>query len=208
MRHVETYQLVRVSCGANEPDDLSGGGDPDPTAGFAPVVGWLHRAAHAPNTIYIKLTFLVPAGVEVDSRSTTDGVLEEEGSAGSSSWRETSITCTPEHLLFAAKCLADEGYYDHHHQHDQSVDVTPRPIKPTSTFFARDMQVGDQLFFAQDTSFMATPILHKEVFVSSELGIYAPLTSVGTVVVGGAFCSCYANLPSHELCDLLTWPLR
>ena len=99
------------------------------------------------------------------------------------------LTLTPSHLIYVA---------------DNSSN-TPRMI------FAADAKIGYFVFAVGDENAakMATrdEIVSMRVVELSE-GVYAPLTTSGTIVVDGITCSCYAEFSSHRIAHLAMLPLR
>lgn len=75
--------------------------------------------------------------------------------------------------------------------------------------FAADAAVGDFVFAAADETETATrdEIVSIRVVQLSD-GVYAPLTTSGTIVVDGVTCSCYAEFSSHRIAHAVMLPLR
>jgi len=66
-----------------------------------------------------------------------------------------------------------------------------------SFVYANELRVGDEVVvFEQD---VARPDTVKSIDEVYDLGVYAPLTEQGTVVVNDVVASCYANVRSHQV---------
>lgn len=72
-----------------------------------------------------------------------------------------------------------------------------------SAVFARHVAVGDKLVTSGD---MVTSVLN--IAIVEGVGLYAPLTTEGTLLVDGALASCYAHVRSHELAHVVMAPVR
>lgn len=99
------------------------------------------------------------------------------------------LTLTPDHLIFTARKLGGElDWY-----------------APT---FAADVQDGSFLYAADATD--AKPRVVRVVSVSTVVkeGVYAPLTSRGSVVVDGLVTSCYASFDSQSVAHMSMLPVR
>ncbi|CAH2239768.1 tiggy-winkle hedgehog protein [Pararge aegeria] len=94
-----------------------------------------------------------------------------------------SITTTPSHLLLLA---AADGWRES---------------------FATNIEVGDVLLTRGQGSVMRPSRVVKTRVVSKR-GVYAPLTSAGTIIVDDALASCYALVRSHALAHAAMAPLR
>lgn len=78
-----------------------------------------------------------------------------------------------------------------------------------SFVFAGDVQIGD--FLVAVSSAENATLRHVRVVdvrVTSRAGVYAPMTSRGTIIAGGLTASCYAAVDSHSLAHASMLPLR
>ncbi|KAI5637442.1 hedgehog amino-terminal signaling domain-containing protein [Phthorimaea operculella] len=94
-----------------------------------------------------------------------------------------TITTTPSHLLLLA---AADGFRE---------------------VFAANIQVGDTLLTHGPGSVMRPSRVVRTKMVS-RLGVYAPLTATGTIMVDDALASCYALVKSQKLAHTAMAPLR
>lgn len=99
------------------------------------------------------------------------------------------LTLTPDHLIFAARELGAElDWYT-----------------PT---FAVEVQLGSYLYAVDATD--SEPRAVRVVNVSTVVmeGVYAPLTSHGSLVVDGLVASCYATFNSQSTAHMSMLPVR
>ena len=77
---------------------------------------------------------------------------------------------------------------------------------PISAVFASEIKIGDLLYTSNGnvSSFQAV----TKITMTTETGVYAPLTKQGTLLVDGALVSCYAHWPSHDTAHFVMAPLR
>lgn len=94
-----------------------------------------------------------------------------------------TITTTPSHLLLLA---AADGWRE---------------------VFAANVEVGDVLLTRGPGSVMR-PSRVASTRMVKKLGVYAPLTRAGTIIVDDALASCYAIVSSHSLAHAAMAPLR
>jgi len=81
--------------------------------------------------------------------------------------------------------------------------VTDNVVKEPSMKFANTVGVGDYL-----VSGGSGLVQVKSVTSQVMTGVYAPLTSTGTVLVDDLLASCYANIASHRVAHLAALPFR
>jgi len=81
--------------------------------------------------------------------------------------------------------------------------VTDNVEKEPSMKFANTVGVGDYLM-----SGGSGLVQVKSVTAKVQTGVYAPLTSTGTVLVDDLLASCYAHIGSHHLAHLAAYPFR
>jgi len=96
------------------------------------------------------------------------------------------LALTPQHLIFASKT----------------------PSEAIQPYFAGDIEVGDTIYEITTNATRAVPRRVRRVSYTLEKGIYAPLTSQGTIVIGGYIASCYGLISSHSLAHAALWPVR
>ncbi len=77
---------------------------------------------------------------------------------------------------------------------------------PISAVFASEINIGDLLYASNGyvSSFQAV----TKITMTTETGVYAPLTRQGTPLVDGVLVSCYAHWPSHDTAHVVMAPLR
>lgn len=77
---------------------------------------------------------------------------------------------------------------------------------PISAVFASEINIGDLLYVLNEnvSTFQAV----TKITMTTEIGVYAPLTRQGTLLVDGTLVSCYAHWPSHRAAHLFMAPLR
>ncbi|XP_068737204.1 tiggy-winkle hedgehog protein-like [Montipora capricornis] len=73
-----------------------------------------------------------------------------------------------------------------------------------SAIFASEIEPGDLVSNGSSSFYEAV----TRVTMVMEKGVYAPLTSQGTMLVDGVLVSCYASWPSHDTAHLVMAPLR
>ena len=69
--------------------------------------------------------------------------------------------------------------------------------------FANTVNVGDFLW-----SGGSGLVRVKSVTIVVDTGVFAPLTSSGTILVDDLLASCYADIESHDLAHLVSMPIR
>ncbi|XP_053564052.1 desert hedgehog protein [Bombina bombina] len=95
------------------------------------------------------------------------------------------LLLTPYHLIFAAK----------------------NPLADFVPIFAHNVQVGDLVQIHNNgTKLIASRVL--SVSTEERMGVYAPLTAHGTLLVDGILTSCYAVIEWHQLAHQSFAPIR
>lgn len=77
---------------------------------------------------------------------------------------------------------------------------------PISAVFASEVNIGD-LLYASNGNVSSLQAVTK-ITMTTETGVYAPLTRQGTLLVDDVLVSCYAHWPSHDTAHLVMAPLR
>ena len=77
---------------------------------------------------------------------------------------------------------------------------------PISAVFASEINIGDLLYTSNGniSSFQTV----SQITMTTETGVYAPLTRQGTLLADGVLVSCYAHWFSHDTAHLVMAPLR
>ncbi|XP_050667649.1 indian hedgehog protein [Leptidea sinapis] len=73
--------------------------------------------------------------------------------------------------------------------------------------FAANVEIGDVLLTRGRGSVMR-PSRVVSIRIVSKVGVYAPLTKAGTIIIDDALASCYAIVSSHSLAHVAMAPLR
>jgi len=102
------------------------------------------------------------------------------------------LVATGDHLVFATD--------------DQSASFTTEVVPPT--FAAHLRPRNDSVYVASPGSTHLAVSMVTNVTMVTGQGVFAPLTSAGTIVVGGVAASCYAYVSSHDLAHFTMAPLR
>ena len=89
--------------------------------------------------------------------------------------------------------------------HEHMIAVYSRQNHQTAFLLAQNAAVGDCLVEYQNGIMALEEIV--EIALIEEKGIYAPLTTSGTLIVNSCLASCYASFESQMLCHLAMLPL-
>ena len=130
--------------------------------------------------------------------------------------RGHSVTLTAKHLIYVAESnvtSADRGVW---REKKNRIGGGAEDFASLQTLFAEDVQVGhvimvvsdDRPGSAQGTFTRMTPARVTHVQASVRAGVYAPLTTTGTIVVDGAVASCYAVINNPTLAHAVFAPMR
>ena len=71
--------------------------------------------------------------------------------------------------------------------------------KESEYIFAKDVHENQTLVVYDQLKNKFEDSLVTKVSLGSDIGVYAPLTNEGTIVVDDVFASCYALFPSHHI---------
>ena len=72
---------------------------------------------------------------------------------------------------------------------------------------AQDIAIGDRLLFLDEKKIISSPKV-MEIGRRTIVGVFAPLTENGKLIVDGFQASCYAEVGSHKLAHAAMAPLR
>lgn len=120
-----------------------------------------------------------------------------------------NITLTAAHLIFVTDCTAGLNQPEEEPLSGSTWEGRPRWGVGQRTVFASEVQPG-QCVFTSAGEVKSQPKLSVVTFVSEQrsIGLYAPLTQHGSIVVNGVLASCYATVDSHHLSHWALAPLR
>ncbi|XP_026001598.1 indian hedgehog B protein-like [Astatotilapia calliptera] len=120
-----------------------------------------------------------------------------------------NITLTAAHLIFVTDCTAGLNQQEEEPLSGSTWEGRPRWGVGQRTVFASEVQPG-QCVFTSAGEVKSQPKLSVVTFVSEQrsIGLYAPLTQHGSIVVNGVLASCYAAVDSHHLSHWALAPLR
>ncbi|XP_013781352.1 sonic hedgehog protein A-like [Limulus polyphemus] len=111
--------------------------------------------------------------------------------------RGVRITLTRDHLIFTS--AGNSSSFE---------------MKNFKTTLARNVQIGDRIYVYSDSPVFKTAniLLHlervKTISVNVDVGVVAPLTREGNLIVDNVVASCYALLNDHYLAHLSFAPIR
>ena len=74
--------------------------------------------------------------------------------------------------------------------------------------FAKDVHKNQTVMVYDESSHTFGSSIVQKVSLEADVGIYAPLTDEGTIVVDDVFASCYALFPSHRVSHAVFWVWR
>jgi len=73
---------------------------------------------------------------------------------------------------------------------------------------AEQMKIGDQVLILKPGDNKLTQEMVTGLSVTSEVGVYSPITMSGTIIVNGMFASCYNDYVAPQKAHALLWPVR
>ncbi|KAK3590788.1 hypothetical protein CHS0354_038726 [Potamilus streckersoni] len=76
------------------------------------------------------------------------------------------------------------------------------------TIAAREVKIGDRILVLNKESLSFLNESITEISISTEFGVYAPITMSGTIVVNNILASCYVDLVPPVYSHPMLWPLR
>lgn len=154
----------------------------DPSSGvfrYAPVVGFLHRSPNETATVW--------------------DVETEDGQ---------TVTLTPDHLIFAGS----EEETGSSAQFADSTASFAATLRPNGSFvFVRrkgEEEEEEGTDGVDDDDRFPVPSKVVRVTLGRSVGLFAPLTGTGTIVVDDVVASCYALVDSHVTAHHVVAPLR
>lgn len=109
-----------------------------------------------------------------------------------------TLQVTPSHLIVAVK-NSDKSAL----RTENDVDERQSQLE---TIFASQIEIGDTLLTIEGEKKSIDRVVN--VTNARHLGVYAPLTVEGTIVVNDVVTSCYAVIKSHNLAHIVYGPLR
>ena len=74
--------------------------------------------------------------------------------------------------------------------------------------FAKNVQLNQTVMVYDQIKHVFHPSVVQNVTFGSDVGVFAPLTDEGTIIVDDVFASCYALFPSHEVSHGVFWLWR
>ena len=110
-----------------------------------------------------------------------------------------TLTLTPTHLVYAT---SKENY-----QNEVINEVSTNDLTSFEAIYAKDIQEGD-LVLVQTSRGLLKPARVAAVETHVLTGVYAPLTSMGNLVVDNIVASCYAVVDSQWVAHTAFAPLR
>ncbi|KAL3880596.1 hypothetical protein ACJMK2_032825 [Sinanodonta woodiana] len=81
-------------------------------------------------------------------------------------------------------------------------------INNLHTVPARDVKVGDTVMVVSKNNSCLEQEIVTELSRSTDVGIYAPITMSGTIIVNSVLASCYVDVVPPQIAHPLLWPAR
>ena len=105
------------------------------------------------------------------------------------------LTLTPTHLVYSTSEV------------NEVIEVNEDDLTSFEAVYAKDIQEGD-LLLVQNSRGQVRPARVSTVEMRVLTGVYAPLTSMGNLVVDNIVASCYAVVDSQWVAHMAFAPLR
>nr|APD15681.1 hedgehog [Antalis entalis] len=104
-----------------------------------------------------------------------------------------SVTLTPKHLIYTIGSTESDG--------------EERSFTNLRTIFAEEIEEGDQIVLTDTNGDLRLEEV-SNITYSTQFGLYAPLTTHGTIIVDGVVVSCYAYFNNIDLTHAVFAPMR
>ena len=109
-----------------------------------------------------------------------------------------------------------KNFYLQIHSHHGSIKISPYHLIPMKEgnaegekfVFAKDVSPGQLILQKNLQTLNFTWTAVTKVTRLFEIGLLAPLTEEGTIVVDDTVASCYAEISSHEIAHAAFYPVR
>lgn len=124
------------------------------------------------------------------------------------------LRLTGNHLLFASRQLRNKRTAKRYARNltNSATELSDLNLTPAKAIFAKRVKVGNYVYVLNRTQSSSPGLTHsKVVSVRTETGragAYAPLTSLGTIIVDGTMASCYAVIENHSIAHAVLSPVR